>query len=69
MPDALRFATRSPTAHDQSRAVQADGSPPGTVLADADNGVDTDDLPYLQAGSIPMIQPEIRPVGDISKRT
>ena len=41
MPDDLRFATKPQIALEQIRAAQADGIPPGVVLADAGYGVDT----------------------------
>ena len=42
VPDELRFATKPQIALEQIRAAQMDGIPPGTVLADAGYGVDTD---------------------------
>jgi SRSO17 transposase len=42
VPDDMRFATKPQIALGQIRAAQADGVPPGTVLADAGYGVDTD---------------------------
>lgn len=42
VPDDLRFATKPQIALEQIRRAQADGIPPGTVLADAGYGVDTD---------------------------
>lgn len=42
VPDELRFATKPQIALAQIRKAQADGIPPGTVLADAGYGVDTD---------------------------
>ncbi|WP_372623836.1 IS701 family transposase [Falsiroseomonas sp.] len=42
VPDDLRFATKPQIALEQIRKAQADGIPPGTVLADAGYGVDTD---------------------------
>ena len=41
VPDDLRFATKPQIALEQIRAAQADGIPPGVVLADAGYGVDT----------------------------
>ncbi len=41
VPEALHFATRPQIALEQIRAAQADGIPPGVVLADAGYGVDT----------------------------
>jgi len=41
VPDDLRFATKPQIALAQIRAAQADGIPPGVVLADAGYGVDT----------------------------
>lgn len=41
VPDDLRFATKPQIALEQIRAAQADGIPPGMVLADAGYGVDT----------------------------
>ena len=41
VPQDLRFATKPQLALDQIRAAQADGIPPGVVLADAGCGVDT----------------------------
>jgi SRSO17 transposase len=42
VPDELRFATKPQIALEQIRKAQIDGIPPGTVLADAGYGVDTD---------------------------
>jgi SRSO17 transposase len=42
VPADLRFTTKPQIALEQIRAAQADGIPPGTVLADAGYGVDTD---------------------------
>ena len=42
VPEAVRFATKPRIALDQIAAAQADGIPPGVVLADAGYGVDTD---------------------------
>lgn len=42
VPDDLRFATKPQIALEQIRTAQADGIPPGIVLADAGYGVDTD---------------------------
>ncbi|MBY0334434.1 MAG: IS701 family transposase [Acetobacteraceae bacterium] len=42
VPDELHFATKPQIALEQMRRAQADGIPPGTVLADAGYGVDTD---------------------------
>ena len=42
VPDALGFATKPQIALRQLRTAQADGIPPGIVLADAGYGVDTD---------------------------
>jgi SRSO17 transposase len=42
VPDDLRFATKPQIALEQIRRAQADGIPPGAVLADAGYGVDTD---------------------------
>jgi SRSO17 transposase len=42
VPDDLCFATKPQIALEQIRAAQADGIPPGVVLADAGYGVDTD---------------------------
>jgi len=42
VPDELRFTTKPRIALGQIRAAQADGIPPGIVLADAGYGVDTD---------------------------
>ncbi len=42
VPEDLRFATKPQIALEQVRAAQADGIPPGVVLADAGYGVDTD---------------------------
>jgi SRSO17 transposase len=41
VPDDLRFATKPQIALEQIRTAQADGIPPGVVLADAGYGVDT----------------------------
>jgi SRSO17 transposase len=41
VPDKLRFATKPQIALEQIRTAQADGIPPGVVLADAGYGVDT----------------------------
>lgn len=41
VPQTLRFATKPQIALEQIRAAQADGIPPGVVLADAGYGVDT----------------------------
>ncbi len=41
VPDDLSFATKPQIALEQICAAQADGLPPGVVLADADYGVDT----------------------------
>ena len=41
VPGDLRFATKPQIALEQIRAAQADGIPPGVVLADAGYGVDT----------------------------
>jgi SRSO17 transposase len=41
VPEELRFATKPQIALEQIRAAQADGLPPGVVLADAGYGVDT----------------------------
>jgi SRSO17 transposase len=41
VPEALPFATKPQIALEQVRAAQADGIPPGVVLADAGYGVDT----------------------------
>jgi SRSO17 transposase len=42
VPDDLRFTTKPQIALEQIRKAQADGIPPGTVLADAGYGVDTE---------------------------
>jgi SRSO17 transposase len=42
VPDDLRFTTQPQMALEQIRNAQADGIPPGTVLADAGYGADTD---------------------------
>lgn len=42
VPEDLRFATKPQIALEQIRRAQADRIPPGTVLADAGYGVDTD---------------------------
>ncbi len=42
VPEDLLFATKPQIALEQIRAAQADGIPPGVVLADAGYGVDTD---------------------------
>lgn len=42
VPDELRFSTKPQIALEQIRTAQMDGIPPGTVLADAGYGVDTD---------------------------
>lgn len=42
VPDEMRFATKPQIALEQIRTAQMDGIPPGTVLADAGYGVDTD---------------------------
>jgi SRSO17 transposase len=42
VPDELRFATKPQIALEQIRTAQMDGITPGTVLADAGYGVDTD---------------------------
>jgi SRSO17 transposase len=41
VPDKLRFATKPQIALEQIRTAQADGIPPGVVLADAGYGADT----------------------------
>ena len=41
MPDKVRFATKPQIALEQIRTAQADGIPPGVVLADAGYGADT----------------------------
>ena len=55
VPEAQHFATKPQIALRQIRAAQADGIPPGVVLADAGYGVDTDFRDGITALGLPYV--------------